>query len=162
MCIRDRSTGVRKIEAACRSCQHFAVAPRTFKIRVAHENLEFNSEILVDLFWLGGRACLSVMNRDTKYTAAMFIPNQTVAGAWESIQRFWQFRYLGTPSAMRHDASVQFLTPKMYALAAAQGITCRPVPIEHPKGLGIGERYHSIIRRLCVKVKADHPTISAE
>ena len=158
----DSQKQLRDIEAACRSCQHTAVAPRSFKIRVPHEHLEFNSEILVDLFWLGGRACLSVMDRDTKYTAAMFVPNQTVASVWECIQRCWLLRYLGPPSAMRHDAGVQFLTPKMYALAAAQGISCRPVPIEHPQGLGNGERYHSVIRRLYNRVKADHPSISDE
>ena len=116
----------------------------------------------MDLFWLGGRACLSIMDRDTKYTAGMFVPSQTVTGIWESIQRCWLLRYLGPPSAIRHDAGVQFLTPKMYSLAASQGISCRPVPIEHPQGLGIGERYHSVIRRLYNRVKADHPSISDE
>ena len=92
----------------------------------------------------------------------MFVPNQTVAGVWKTIQRCWLLHYLGPPSAMQHDAGAQFLTPKMYALAAAHGISCRPVPIEHPQGLGIGERYHSVIGRLYNRVKADHPSITEE
>lgn len=74
---------LREIEAACRSYQHTAVPPRTFKVRVPHEYLEYNYEILVDLFWPGGRDCLSVMNRDTRYTSAMFVANQIVSGVWE-------------------------------------------------------------------------------
>lgn len=48
----------------------------------------------------------------------------------------------------------------MYALSAAQGIYCRPVPIEHPQGFGIGERYHSGIRLLYNRVRADHSLIA--
>lgn len=88
------------------------MAPFSFKIRVPHKHLELNLKILVDLFWLGGRACLLVMDRNTKYTFAMFIVNQTVAGVWDAIQRCWLLRYVGPPSTMRHDAGVKFLNPK--------------------------------------------------
>lgn len=80
------------------------------------------------------------MDRDTKYTSAVFIQDQTEAGVWEVIQRCWILRYLGTPSSLRHDAGFHLFTPKMYALASAQGITFHPVPIEHSQALGIGER----------------------
>lgn len=52
---------------------------------------------LVDLFWLDGRACIFVMDRDTNYTLAMFVHIQIVAGIWETIQRCWLLLYLGPP-----------------------------------------------------------------
>lgn len=158
----EAKSHLRNIEKACRSCQHIAVPPRTFKVRVPHEHLQFNAEVLVDLFWLNGKPCLSVMDRDTKYTSASFVRNQTVSGVWEAIQRCWILRYLGPPSSLRHDAGVKFLTPKLYSLAAAQGITCHPIPIEHPQALGIGERYHAVIRRLFQRIKQDLTSISDE
>lgn len=82
---KDSQKHLRGREGAFPSCQHTAVGPSPLKIRVPHKNLEFNSESLLDLFWLGCCACLSVMDRDTKYTSESFAPNQTVDGVWETI-----------------------------------------------------------------------------
>lgn len=90
----------------------------------------------------------------------MFVYNQTVAGVWESIQRCWLILYLGPPSGVRHDAGVRACTLEMYALAAGQGISCRPVFIGYPQSLGLGERYHSAIRRFYNRVKADQPSVT--
>lgn len=57
---------------------------------------------------------------------------------------------------------MEFLTLNLYALAAAQGIFCWPVPIGHPQGLGLRERYHSVILRLYSGAKAYHPSITDE
>ncbi len=65
----------------------------------------------------------------------------------------WILIYLGVPDKLRHDQGTQFVSPKLQAVAAEAGITSRPVAIEKPNAMSLGERYHAPLRKTFFKLK---------
>jgi len=67
--------------------------------------------------------------------------------------QMWVLVYLGAPDNLRHDQGTQFVSPRLQQMAAEAGITCRPVGIEAPNAMSVGERYHAPLRQTFLKLQ---------
>lgn len=155
----------RQLEAmqkACRACKKYSSAPRVFTARISHDGIWFNSEIIVDLFYFAEEAAVSVVNRETKFQAAMFLKVESAGSVWQVIIQCWILVFVGPPDSILHDAGSNFMSKELKKTAGESGIICHPVAIESAHFMGVGERYHGVVRRVYNRVAEAHLDLDAE
>lgn len=72
----------------CGVCQTFGARALTFKVSIPADNIVFNEELDLDLFWLSGRAALHVVDIWTGYGNVTFLKGQTVEDVWRTFVEF--------------------------------------------------------------------------
>ena len=65
------------LESRCIQCQTFAPNPFVYKLSMPTDELLFNHEIEVDIFWIEGNAVLHIIDRGTRYYVARFVTSQS-------------------------------------------------------------------------------------
>ena len=70
------------IHARCKECQFPAPKPFVVKVAVPHDDLVFNSEVVVDIIWIQGRCVLHVVDRATHFQAARFLKDDSSESIW--------------------------------------------------------------------------------
>ena len=65
----------------------------------------------------------------------------------------WCLIYLEPPDNLRREQGTQFVSPKLPAMAAGAGITCRPVGFESSNPMSVGERCHDPLRKKFLKLQ---------
>ena len=141
------------IQARCKECQFLAPKPYVVQVAVPREDLLFNSEVFIDIMYIQGKAVLHLVDRATHFQAARFLESDSTECVWRTFMEMWVLSYLGPPDNLRHDQGVQFVTPRLQAMCAEGGITCRPVGIESPHAMSIVERYHAPLRQTFLKLQ---------
>jgi hypothetical protein len=112
----------------------------------------------VNIFFLAGEPVLSVVDRDTRYQSAIFLPTGTKAlDVRQPLLRFWICRYAGAPDSIRTGYGSQFVAAEFKVLSAEMNISCSAVPVESAHSMGIGERYQGPIRRIFERLRLAHP-----
>lgn len=144
------------IQARCKECQYLAPKPYVVKVAVPHEDFIFNSEVVVDIMYIQGKSVLHVVDRATHFQAARFLQDDSTESIWRTFMQMWVLVYLGAPDNLRHDQGTQFVSPRFQKMAAEAGITCRPVGIEAPNAMGVGERYHAPLRKTFMKLQESY------
>jgi hypothetical protein len=140
----------------------FAVNLKRLQVALSHDEKKFNHEVIIDIFTLEGNSTLSVVDRDTRYVAAIFLATVTAESVWQAMLQCWSLRYLGHPFVIRHDQGTQFTAVGFQKWAGEAGITCHPVATEQANSMGIGERIHSPLRRTYLKLRQEHPNMSKD
>jgi transposase InsO family protein len=130
------------------------------QVASTHDEKKFVREVIIDIFTLEGNSTLSVVDRDTRYVAAIFLATVTAESVWQTMLQSWSLRYLGHPFVIRHDQGTPFTAVGFQKWAGEAGITCHPVATEQTNSLGIGERIHSPLRRTYLKLRQEHPNMS--
>ena len=161
---KDTRAMLENIQARCKECQYLAPKPYVVKVAVPREDIVFNSEVVIDIMWIQGKHVLHVVDKATHFMAARFIPDDSTETIWRTFLQMWVLVYLGPPDNLRHDQGTQFVSPKLQAMAAEAGISCRPVGVEGPNAMGVGERYHDPLRKTFLKLQKTYqmPALNQE
>ena len=82
----DESTRklLEEITRSCEKCQTFSTLPQRFPVSLPPSNIVFNSNISMDLMWIDMKAALHVVDLETNFSSASFLPNQTLEGVWDA------------------------------------------------------------------------------
>lgn len=113
----------------------------------------FNHEVIMDIMYIQGRTVLHVVDRGTHFQAARFLNGDSAEEVWHTFMEMWTLTYLGAPDNLKHDQVPQIISNKLQAMAAEAGITCRPVGVEAPHQMSVGERYHAPLRKTFLKLQ---------
>ncbi len=123
------------------------------KSRRTYEDVMFNSEVIVDIMYIQGRTVRHSVDRSTHFQAARFLHEISTEIIWKTYTEMWSLIYLGAPDNLRHDKGTEFIAPRLQAMAAEAGITCRPIEVEGPNAMSVGERYHAPLRKTFEKIQ---------
>ncbi|PXF39742.1 hypothetical protein BWQ96_04444 [Gracilariopsis chorda] len=75
------------ISCACATCTTFSSKPLRFRVSMPADNLVFNQELSLDLFWLDGKAVLHVVDRGTGFSNAVFLKRHSVNDVWSAYKQ---------------------------------------------------------------------------
>ena len=81
----DTRKALEDLEARRKQCQTFAPKPFVYKVSIPTDELVFNQEIEVDLFWIEKDAVLHIIDRGTRYSVARFATSQSAESIWNMI-----------------------------------------------------------------------------
>ena len=100
------------------------------------------------------------MELDTRF--AKFIDNASSEYLWNTIVDAWTTIFKGFPNIITHDQGSYFVSDYFQTCCAELGIISKPTPTESHNSLSLCERYHSIIRRVFLKLKSQHKNLPKE
>ena len=149
------------IRNACHVCEIYSSKPVTFKVRMPNEIL-FNREVRLDLMFLKGKPVLHVVDRDTNFSAARFLPSQSSEAIWNTFLYCWVTVYTGYPLNMLTDKGTAFCKSEHWQNRCQDAeTTLRHTGVESHNSLGSGETYHALLRRIYNKVSMSNPNFTA-
>ena len=149
-----------EIERSCDVCQRMAKGPNRFRVTLPQNDIIFNRTLSCDLFTIEGKITLHIVDRDTKFNAAAFLNAKTSEEVWKVYQTIWSNRYAGHPVELHVDSGPQFVSNRFRNLCQLAGISLKISGVESHNSIGVGERYHSFLRRIYQKVIREHPNIN--
>lgn len=146
-----------KIEGACDVCQRLGHAPHRFRVAMPDENVVFNRTLCLDLMTIDGKQVLHIVDKNTKFSAASFLSSETADETWNTFMRIWACMYIGFPDVMETDQGPQFTSKRWATLLLMAGIKHKLSGVQSHNAIGVGERYHSFLRKIYTKVRRSHP-----
>ena len=155
-------TDLKRISAACDLCQRLSHAPHRFRVALPDGEVVFNKTVCLDLMYLDNAAVLHVVDKDTKFSAATFLSNETAKETWNTFMRIRVCTYIGFPDVMATDQGPQFKSDRWSNLLNLAGITHHPSGFQSHNAFGVGERYHSFLRGIYRKARQQHPQLENE
>lgn len=151
-----------RITATCEVCQPESDAPHRFRVSLPHGECVFNRIVCLYLIKLKRRTVLHVVDKDTKFSAACFLKGESSAETWNAFMMVWVSVYIGFPDVIAVDQGPQFESLEWTNLVKAAGITEQSSVVERHNALGVGENYHSYLRRVYHKVIGDDPSLERD
>jgi hypothetical protein len=130
----------------CVHCQRHGQSPGRFKFNL-RDDVQFNYSIIVDIFYIGGKPVLHVVDEGTRYQAGKWLQNITAKHTWDVLRMCWIDTYLGPPEQIVTDAGKNFASKEFDQYTTTLGTRIKIVPVEAHNSIGIVERYHGPIRR---------------
>lgn len=155
---KDKRQMLQSISEACTVCKYEDKKPRRFKLTVGSEELRFNQHVQIDTIFLEGKPVIHMVDEATHLCAAEFLPTQSTASIWCSIQSMWCLKYIGPPDHIAVDQGSAYTSAEMRGYMASQGITLRDAPIECPGSIGVVERYHDPLKAAYKKIWSEMGT----
>jgi Reverse transcriptase (RNA-dependent DNA polymerase) len=149
---------IESITKSCSTCAEFKAKPITFKVRDI-DDIVFNQQLLLDLFFIDRRPVLHVVDRGTRFSAARFLRSESAEHVWEAFVKSWSSLYIGHPESMLTDQGSVFMSAQWKGLCHATGIELHHTGVESHSSLNVGEQRHSPLRQTYLKVKHEHPDI---
>ncbi len=130
------------------------------------DDIRFNQKILLDLMFLSdddgkSKPVLHIVDAGTKFQAAAFVPNSSVGGVWNTFLRIWACAYIGFPESMLTDQGSVFVSHEWKYNCELMEIQLKHTGTESHNSFGAAETYHSILRRIYNKVRADFPNVKS-
>ena len=138
---------IQEIITKCDVCQRLSRAPSRFRVSLPMENVVFNRILCVEIMYLESNPVLHCVDRETKFNAATFLPDETTETAWQTYQRIWSLLYVGHTEHMHADQGPQFKSRRWEGLCHLAAINLTLSGVEEHNALGEGERYHSYLRQ---------------
>lgn len=135
-----------KIKQSYAACRENVQRPRRFKL-ILRDNVEFNQNIYVDIFYIDGKPVLHVVDEGTRSQAARWLPNVSSECLWKALRQCWIDAYLGPLDVIVHDAGKNFMVSAFAGNADMLYIATEPVPVEAANSMSIVDRYHAPLRR---------------
>ena len=102
---------------------------------------------------------LQAVERDTLFSAAAVLVGQTTARVGDAFLTKWETPLVEYPEEVHVDAGSQLRSALFQALLRSSGVRMCPSGKESHNMLGAGEQYHSYLRELFKRVRANHPAI---
>lgn len=153
---------LQEVQSNCDVCQREADEPQRFRVSMPNDDVVFNRVVSLDLMKINRRTVLHAVDRDTKFSAACFTNGESTIDIWEAFLSIWVERYIGYPAILALDQGPQFTSREWESLMKDADIKPHHSGVESHNALGNGERYHSFLRRLYDKVRADNVNLSEE
>lgn len=148
-----------KIDATCDLCQKLGQAPHRFRVSLPEGEVVFNRTVCMDIMFLDSKPVLHIVDKDTKFSAAAFLRNETTDEAWNVYMRSWVLAYIGFSDIIATDQGPQFKSSRWKSLLLTAGIKHKPSGVQSHNAIGVGERYHSFLRQIYRKVRCEHPNV---
>lgn len=145
-----------QVSAECKTCQYHAPRPLRFAASIPGP-IVFNRLVILDLMWINRKPLLHVIDADTHYSSARFLPGESTKEIWETFLHCWTLLYTGFPDSVKADSGSVFTSKEWNKLVSDAGIAIEITPVESSNSMGVGERYHDPLRRIFRKVTHGHP-----
>ena len=145
------------ISRSCHACQIYSTKPITFQVRFPDE-VVFNKEIRIDLFFLDQAPVLSIVDVGTNFATGRFLHREDTATIWNTFLYSWVCMYAGFPFSMLTDQGSVFMSKEWEEKCKNALITLRHTGTESHNSLGFGETYHALIRRVFNVVSVSYPS----
>ena len=130
----------------CAHCQKHGQSPGRFKFNLK-DDVQFNYSIVVDVFYIGGKPILHIVDEATRYQAGRWLQNVTAKHTWDALRACWIDTYLGPPDVITTDSGKNFASREFSQYANLMGTAVKIVPVEAHNSIGVVERYHAPIKR---------------
>lgn len=109
----------------CAVCKTFASKPVAFKVSMPVDDIVFNHEVEVDLFWIESSTVLHIIDRGTRYSVAKFVRSQSSEYIWNTIIDIWVTALSGFPNIISHDQGSCFTAHYFQSCCTECGIICK-------------------------------------
>lgn len=103
------------------------------------------------------RTVLHMVDKDTKFSVAIFLDNESSKGVWNAFLTEWVTTYIGYPEEVALDQGPQFQSREFKSLLNYVGIKSKDAGVESHNSLGEEERYHAYLRNIYERVHHEHP-----
>lgn len=144
----------------CSPCQEYGPSASRFRVTMPMDEIVFNHEIEIDIFWIDGNPVLHIIDRGTRYSVCKYVEKFDGPYLWNLILEFWITVFTGFPSIIAADRQPAFRSTFFKSTCNQLGIHAKITPTESHNSLSICERYHSIIRRVFNRLKCDFPALN--
>lgn len=144
------------IRETCEICQRLAKAPGRFRVAIPNEECTFNRSVGMDLMKINKQTALHMVDKDTKFGAAVFLESESSKAVWEAFLSEWVATYIGFPDEVTLDQGPQFQSKEFGNLLLSAGIKRRDAGVESHNSLGETERYHAFLRNVYERVHHEH------
>ena len=148
------------VERSCDVSQRMAKGPSRFCLILTQNDLILNRTLFCNLFTIEGKAILHIVDRDTNFNAAAFLNAMNSEEVWKVYQTIWSNRYAGHPVELHVDSGPPFVSNRFRNPCQLVGISLNICGVESHNSIGVGERYHSFLRIIYLKVAREHPNIN--
>ncbi|CDF36780.1 unnamed protein product [Chondrus crispus] len=148
-----------RVASECDVCQRNVAAPSRFRTALPSDDVVLNRCVCMDIMFLEGKAVLHMVDKDTKFSAAAFLPKQTVDELWSTYLSHWILPYIGHALEIHADQGPQFRSRRFASYTSMEGVQLRLSGVESHNSLGVGERYHHYLRRIFRKIRDEFPDI---
>lgn len=142
-----------KIRSTCDTCQRNAGEPHRFRVSMPADECVFNRMVSLDIMSLESSSVLHVVDRDTRFSAACFLPGESANQVWRCFLNIWVSTYIGFPDCVQVDQGPQFKSHEFRSMLSSAGILVQPSGVESHNALGNGERYHAYLRQVFKKIR---------
>lgn len=112
----------------------------------------------MDIMYLDGNPVLHVVDAETHFSAAQFLPDVSTSTIWSTIMKCWLSVYTRLPNKIRVDQGTAF-GPGIMSLAKASDVNVVRTGIESHSSMGIGERYHAPLRNTFRKLRLTYANV---
>lgn len=136
--------------------------PHRFRALIPNGDCVFNQTLGMDSMKIGNKTVLHIVDRDTKFSAAVFKHRESTEKMWKTFVHKWVAAYVGYPDTFILDQGSQFQSAEFASLLIAAGIIRQDAEIESPNSLGEVERYHAHLGNIFEKVHREHPYMDDE
>ena len=151
-----------KLASECEICQRNAASPNRFRVSLPPEDIVFNRVVCMDIMSLSGKTVLHMIDRDTKFSVAEFMRNESAEETWKLYMRAWVTTFVGYSDEIHGDQGPQFRSKEFKSYAKKADVKLILSGVESHNSLGVGERYHSYLRKVYTKVRDEFPNIDLE
>lgn len=145
----------------CHFCQKHGKSPGRFRFTL-RDDVEFNFNIIVDIFYINSRPVLHIVDESTRFSAGKFLQNISAKHTWEVLKMCWIDTYLGPPDLITTDAGKNFVSKEFKEYTGTMGIRVKTVPVEAHNSIGMVERYHPLIRRIYQILRVELPDVNED
>ncbi len=142
-------------------CQRIRNSLLRFRVSIGHEHTRFNARAYIDIMYLDGRPLLHVVDDATRFSAARFLPKFSTDSVREAIFLYCSCVCTGLPNTIMSDEGSLFLN--IFAeLSALHDVNLGKSSVQSYHSLGIGERYHKILRDTYRNLKIEYPSMQRQ
>ena len=116
---------LKDIQMKCSPCAKFSRKPLSFQIgNIDTNEIVFNKEIAMDIFWIEGTPVLHVIDLGTRYSAAQLLTKKPIDTdeVWNAFLKCWVLVYAGMPEIMFCDQGKEFTSKLWNELAEENGV----------------------------------------
>lgn len=159
---KDTSRIIKEIVEKCTGCKRFGIRPYRFRVSLPDDEVIFNHEVAIDLFWICGNPVLHVVDTHTGYQNVALPKSMSAEHVWEAFLETWVTVYVGYPNRIRTDQGSVFTSKYWDSITALHGIDLQLSGVESHNSIGIGERYHAPLRRIFRVIHSQYPKLDPE
>lgn len=153
---------IHEISDKLQCCNEHRGSPFRFKASLPSEDIIFNHELTLDLFWLAKDPVLHIIYVHTNFQTCAFLTYKSFDGTWTLFVHLWATIFQGYPDVMRIDQESTFKSQRFEELATAKCLKLQFSMIESHNSIGKAERYPAPLLRVFQCIERDHPNMDKE
>ena len=77
------------IEQSCKTCMEVKRRPYRFYFAIPDDDIVFNRELIIDVFFPDGKPVLSMVDKDTNFIPSVFVKNESAKEIWSQFVLLW-------------------------------------------------------------------------